>query len=163
MRGNALPTVIDVEASGFGPHSYPIEVGVVLADGGKYCALISPAPDWTHWDPEAERVHNVSREILEQHGKPMAMVAEELNGLLQDQTVYTDGWVVDKPWLDRLFFASRIDPMFSISALEMILTEAQMDAWHACKDRVIEDLNLQRHRASYDALIVQETWARTRG
>lgn len=44
----------------------------------------------------------------------------------------------------------------------MILSEAQMAAWHATKDRVLDDLALRRHRASYDAFVVQETWMRTK-
>jgi hypothetical protein len=34
------PNIIDIEASGFGVDSYPIEVGIVLSTGQKYCALI---------------------------------------------------------------------------------------------------------------------------
>ena len=51
------PAVLDVEASGFGRESYPIEVGYVLSGGQTYCSLIRPLPEWTHWDPQAERVH----------------------------------------------------------------------------------------------------------
>jgi hypothetical protein len=51
---------------------------------------------------------------------------------------------------------------FSISPLEMILSEDQMAVWHAVKNQVISDLALTRHRASFDALIIQETWLRTR-
>ena len=36
----------DVEASGFGSASYPIKVGVVTADGSRYCRLIKPFQDW---------------------------------------------------------------------------------------------------------------------
>ncbi len=39
-----LPTVIDVEASGFGAGSYPIEVGVAFPDGRSWCCLIRPEP-----------------------------------------------------------------------------------------------------------------------
>ena len=41
------PPILDVEASGFGPGSYPIEIGYVLGDGTAYCTLISPAISWT--------------------------------------------------------------------------------------------------------------------
>lgn len=85
------PIIIDLEASDFGPFSYPIEVGVALGNGEKYCTLVSPAPDWTHWDAQAERIHRIPRDILEEHGKPVARVAGELNDLLRDKTVYTDG------------------------------------------------------------------------
>lgn len=49
------PLIIDVDASGFGDTSYPIEVGVALEQGRKFCTLISPAPERTHWDEAAER------------------------------------------------------------------------------------------------------------
>jgi len=156
------PTIIDIEASGFGVWSYPIEIGAVLGDGTKYCSLILPAADWTHWDDGAEKVHRITRDILRAHGKPIAEVAGALNALLRDRTAYTDGWVVDKTWLDRLYFAAGMSCQFSLSALDMILKEPQMAAWHDTKDQVLRDLGQIRHRASFDALVVQETWVRTR-
>jgi hypothetical protein len=96
MAGNMpsadTPLIIDVEASGFGSGSYPIEIGLALDDGHKYCALILPEPDWTDWDPEAERIHRIPRDILEAYGRPARAVAETLNELLASRTVYTDGW-----------------------------------------------------------------------
>jgi hypothetical protein len=77
------PFIIDVEASGFGAESYPIEIGIALAEGSKYCGLIMPAPDWTHWDDEAEKVHLVPRDILETYGRPMDEVVAQLNELLE--------------------------------------------------------------------------------
>lgn len=156
------PLIIDVEASGFGGTSYPIEIGLALDDGHKYCTLIQPAPDWTHWDVEAQSVHRIPRDILETYGRPGRAVAETLNELLANRTVYTDGWVVDKPWLTTLFHASRIDMQFRVSPLELILSEAQMARWHREKDEVVASLDLSRHRASHDAWIIQETYRRTR-
>ncbi len=160
-KRNGVPTIIDIEASGFGPHSYPIEVGLAMENGDKYCTLILPASDWTHWDEEAEKVHRITRTCLQDHGKPMLQVAEELNELLKGQTVYTDGWVVDKPWLLKLFDTVGIEPSFSTSSLELILSEPQMEAWHQTKDQLLAELNQQRHRASYDAYVIQQTWIRT--
>jgi hypothetical protein len=156
------PLIIDVEASGLGDTSYPIEVGVALEQGRKFCTLISPAPDWTHWDAAAERVHRVPRDILETYGKPLREVADQLNDLLADRTLYTDGWVVDKPWLITLFHAAGVPMQFEVSALEMILSEPQMACWHETKEEVIRDAHLARHRASYDAWVIQETYRRTR-
>ncbi len=155
------PLILDVEASGFGATSYPIEIGLALDDGQKYCSLIMPAPDWTHWDDEAEKVHRVPRDILETYGKPMKEVAEQMNELLAGKTVYTDGWVVDKPWITTLFHAAGVAMKFEVSSLEMILSEPQMNTWHDTKDRIVEEMDLKRHRASYDALIIQETYKRT--
>lgn len=156
-----VPNIIDVEASGFGPHSYPIEVGLALGDGSKFCSLILPVQDWTHWDEAAEQIHRIPRDLLEDHGRPTEVVARKLNMLLKGQTVYTDGWVVDKPWLIDLFHKSGVEPEFEISALEMILSEKQMQAWHDTKDAVLSELGEKRHRASFDAYVVQQTWLRT--
>ncbi len=155
------PNIIDFEASGFGVDSYPIEVGVVLNTGQKYCALIKPADDWLYWDKKAEQVHGLSLDLLRSQGKPISTVARELNALLENKTVYSDAWVIDKPWLSRLFFQSRLSPSFFLSSLEYILKEEQMEIWMEIHRQVIFDLALTRHRASTDALVIQETYART--
>ena len=100
------PCIIDIEASGFGAGSYPIEVGTVLTDGSAYCSLISPEPDWRHWEHSAEGVHGITRETLREHGKPAAAVAQALNDRLRGHTVYTDAWYHDYQWLARLFDAA---------------------------------------------------------
>lgn len=156
------PCIIDVEASGFGPDSYPIEIGVALDDGEKYCTLILPAESWTHWDESAEAVHRIPRDILQEYGRPMHDVIAELNQRLNGRTVYTDGWVVDSTWLRKLFDHCGQTPSFHTSSLEMILKPAQMEIWHETKDRIVQEMNLQRHRASYDALIIQKTWLETK-
>lgn len=155
------PFIIDVEASGFGNASYPIEIGVALKDGEKFCTLIMPEPDWTYWDKEAEKVHHVSRDMLEAGGKPIGEVTARLNKLLLGRTLYSDGWMVDKPWLIRLFYAARRPMKFSVSPLELILSEAQMAIWHNTKAAVIREMKLTRHRASNDAWIIQETFRLT--
>lgn len=156
-----IPNIIDIEASGFGGTSYPIEIGIALSTGEKYCSLIKPVSNWTHWSLQAEQTHHISRELLQQKGKPALQVARELNQFLQGLTVYSDGWVVDKPWLIELFAAARINTSFSISALEFILSEHQMEIWHKTKKHLVKELGLTRHRASTDAFIIQETYRRT--
>ena len=155
------PNIIDFEASGFGVNSYPIEVGVSLGTGQKYCALIQPAHDWLYWDKDAEKIHGLCLDVVREQGKPIITVAEELNAFLEGKTVYSDGWVVDKPWLLRIFYQSGLTPSFFLSSLEYILKEPQMEIWEETKQQVIADLALARHRASTDAFIIQETYART--
>jgi hypothetical protein len=157
------PCIIDVEASGFGGASYPIEVGVVLNDGKTYCTLILPSPDWKYWDESAEKMHRISRDILETYGTPIDDVADKLNDLLNGLTLYSDGWVVDKPWLITLFHTAGKPMKFDISPIEMILSEEQMAIWQMTKDNIIKNMNLVRHRASYDAWIIQETFRQTLG
>jgi hypothetical protein len=155
------PNIIDFEASGFGNESYPIEVGVALSSGQIYCTLIKPASNWMYWDQKAEQVHGLSVEVLRAHGKPINIVARELNSFLADSTLYSDGWVVDKPWLSKLYYQCGMTPSFFLSPLENILKENQMEIWTQTKLQVIADLALIRHRASSDALIIQETFTRT--
>ncbi len=161
MRRPETPNIIDIEASGFGAQSYPIEVGVALEDGAKYCSLILPAAQWEHWDPDAERVHRIGRDLLQAHGRPVSEVAQALNRLFRGRTLFSDAWVVDKPWLNTLFEAARMPSEFSVSPLELILTEAQMERWHDAKSRVLHEVNHQRHRASIDAWVIQQTYVRT--
>jgi hypothetical protein len=158
---NNLPNIIDIEASGFGYESYPIEVGVADDQGKRFCTLIEPDENWTFWDDGAEKVHNISRDNLLECGKRVVEVATMLNERYGGQTLYTDGWVVDKPWINTLFQTARIPMKFSVSPLEMILNEAQMAVWHDEKEKVINELQLTRHRASNDAHIIQETFRRT--
>jgi len=155
------PNIIDIEASSLSSHSYPIEVGVVLHTGERYCALILPDESWEDWDIEAEQVHHITKEILRKNGKPIKEVVNELNALLGNQTVYTDGWVVDDSWIKKLFYTAHKSPSFSVSALEMILTEEQMTIWHKTKNKLLKGHDKERHRASFDADIIQKTFIET--
>ena len=161
MKQAPVPIIIDIEASGFSSYSYPIEVGVVLSDGTKYCSLILPLDSWTHWDLNAEQAHGISRKQLAAFGKPPRQVAQELNELIGEETAYSDGWVVDKPWLIRLFHAAGIDMCFRLSPLELILSEQQMTQWHTTKNRLFNTSHDERHRASHDAWVIQQTFMQT--
>lgn len=157
----AHPYIIDVEASGLGPDSYPIEVGLALDPDQRFCTLIRPPDHWDHWDSQAESVHKISRESLRESGRPVTEVALELNRLLRDKVVFSDAWGVDNQWIVELYAAAGIEKSFRVSALEMILTERQIDLWMKTRDAVVLDLGLERHRASNDSWIIQETYVRT--
>ena len=152
-----LPFVIDLEASGFGRGSYPIEVGTVLGDGTLRCFLIRPEPEWTHWDVHAEAVHGIPRRILEQRGVPVAEVATRLNQLLGGQTVYTDGWGFDLTWLAKLLEFAGASQHFQLGSVRCLLEESQVGHWHVTYTRVMTELAARRRRASSDALVVQKT------
>ena len=155
-----LPAFIDLEASGFGRGSYPIEVGFVLPEGATYCTLILPPAHWQHWDERAQAVHQITRELLLSHGKPAAEVAQTLNSQLRGRTLYSDGWANDYTWLSLLFDEADMTPAFKLDNLRSLLDEQQADAWHACKQTVMSELKMPRHRASTDARVLQLTYAR---
>ena len=155
------PSIIDIEASGFGAESYPIEVGVILADGNRYCQLIRPTKSWTHWDETAEKVHGISRDLLTEHGRPPAEVARELNDFIGDTTVFSDAWVVDYPWLRTLFWAAQTNMRFRVSPIEAILSEEQLEIWAEARREVEDAILNSRHRASVDAEIIKTTFENT--
>ena len=157
-----LPTIIDFEASGFGFDSYPIEVGVALSSGERFCTLIIPSEQWTHWDESAALVHRIKRDDLTRRGLTVVDVCLRLNQLLRGQTVYSDGWVVDKPWLNKLFDKAKIEASFTLSPIESIQSQAQQQVWDEVKAELLERNTYERHRASHDALLIQEVYKATR-
>jgi hypothetical protein len=156
----AAPIIIDVEASGFGQGSYPIEIGLVLPDGTPHCFLVAPERGWTDWDPEAERVHGISREVAVCHGRPVSEVAWRLNALLRAKTVYSDAWSFDMCWIGKLYDAAHERQRFRIAPLHELVAQDGLERWDQTRDQVVHDLALKRHRASGDARILQETWRR---
>jgi len=157
-RPHACPIVVDVEASGLGRGSYPIEVGVALADGALMVRLIKPAPHWTHWDECAERVHGLSRRMIETQGGEPVAVARELNELLAGQTVYSDGWGADRSWLARLFDEAGLPQRFRLDSIYGLLDEQELSAWPQRRDQVSQWTGLVPHRAGTDALLIQHTY-----
>ena len=157
------PTVLDVEASGFGRNSYPIEIGFVLPDGHAYCTLVRPEPHWTHWDEHAQALHHIPRAVVEERGLPAATVARKLNDELRGQTVYSDGWANDYTWLGALFDAADMTPSFRLENLRALLNDEEADEWHLVKAQISSERGAQRHRASSDARLLQLTLLRLRG
>lgn len=150
-----LPCVLDIEASGFGRGSYPIEIGFVLPDGTAYCTLVIPDESWTHWDGDAERVHGISRSLLQRHGRSVHEVALELNHRLAGRTVYCDNWAHDYAWLARLFESADTSPTFKLRHLRELMSENAAEHFDDARELVERNLQLRRHRASSDARVLQ--------
>lgn len=157
-----LPTVLDIEASGFGRNSYPIEVGFVLPNGHTFCTLIRPQTHWTHWDEQAAQTHHIPRHLLAERGQGVEEVAARLNADLRGQTVYSDGWANDYSWLGALYDEAELSPSFRLENLRKLLTEDEADRWHMIKAEISAERGAQRHRASSDARLLQLTFQRLR-
>lgn len=153
-----LPTILDIEASGFGPGSYPIEVGFITGDGQAWCSLVRPENDWRHWDDEAQAMHGISRDHVERHGRSVADIAQALNERLRGQTVYSDAWAHDYAWLNRIYESADRSPSFRLENLRALLDEQQAAHWHEVKATLSGRLGRQRHRASADARLLQQTF-----
>jgi len=162
MASSTPPAFLDIEASGFGRDSYPIEIGFVLPDGEAWCTLVRPEPEWTHWDPAAALLHGITRDLALRHGRPAVDVARDLPRRLRGLTVYSDGWAHDYAWLALLFEAGGRAPAFRLDHLRNTLGEAEAQAWQATRQRVLDERPIARHRASSDARVLQLTWSALR-
>ena len=157
-----LPVIIDIEASGFGRGSYPVEIGYYQPDGQSFCTLIRPDAGRTHWDAAAEQVHGISRELLASRGKPVAEVCLALNRALRGQRIYCDAWAYDYVWLSVMYEAADLVPSFELKDLRDLLSDCEKTLWHATRAAVEIRLALRRHRASGDARTLFETLLETR-
>jgi hypothetical protein len=151
------PPVMDIEASGFGAGSYPIEIGISLADGDAYCTLITPEPDWTHWDAHAEAVHGITRDTLHRFGKAASVVIAELERRLAGSTIYSDAWCHDYTWLNLLYSAADRTPGFKLASLHSVVGEIEQARWEALRSQVQRHDGAARHRASTDARVLRRT------
>ena len=143
--------ILDIEASGLGEESYPIEVAFCDIHGEqRYTALINPdtAGDWENWDDYAEEaVHGISREQLRQQGRSVVAVANDLTRLLGDQDVYSDAPHVDGVWLRKLFETMGRDNPVRLRALRDIYCRA----YQSRLDSALASLE-RPHRALDDCL-----------
>lgn len=156
-RTGAGPPVLDIEASGFGAGSYPIEIGFVLANGDAYCTLIAPEPHWTHWDAAAQAVHGITRSTLFRFGKAASVVVGELDLRLAGATIYSDAWCHDYTWLNVLYAAAGRTPSFKLASLHSVVGEVPQSRWNAVRAEVERREGGTRHRASADARVLQQT------
>lgn len=152
------PIILDIEASGFGAGSYPIEIGVAMPDSALHAWLIRPPQEWNHWQDSAEEVHGISRERLQHEGLSPRDVANELNELLAGKTVYSDGWGVDRSWLAKLFHEAGVLQGFRLDSIYSLLSEEQLENWQHTREQVLVQTRMVPHRAGTDALIIQKTY-----
>lgn len=155
------PIVLDCEASGLHPTlSYPIEVGYILPDGTQQSYLIRPEESWTHWEPEAEKVHNIPREQLFDEGLHAFEVARKLNSQLAGETVYSDADDYERMWLGRLFEATHEEMLFGVGNLFTQFIQHQHTYFWKTKKALRKEV--VAHRASADAWVLQEACIRSR-
>lgn len=156
-----LPYMIDVEASGFGRGSYPIEIGFARPDGQIEAKLLCPPDEWQHWSPEAEAVHGIARAQLLAEGVSIRDAAQWLNHALQGQTVYSDNWGLDSSWLALLFETAHMRQAFRVETLFRLLDEKQQASWLHNRLQMQQQLGLPRHRAAADVKVLQCTFEMT--
>ena len=98
---------LDVEASGLGPASVPIEIGWSNLNGITEGFLIRPEPKWTDWDLGAAALHKIEQAQLLQDGISVQAAAEAVTEIAAGRPVYSDNRAHDARWLRVLYEAAR--------------------------------------------------------
>ncbi len=147
---------IDLEASGLGAKSWPVEVGWAFAQGDAKGMLIKPDNSWSDdaWDPAAQRLHGLERSQLMHDGMSATAVCKTMNAALRDAEVYSDAPDWDGFWLFRLFSAGGVKQAFSLHDFGRFirpLAGAREPDLHQRAARIAP----RRHRAAADALFLR--------
>ena len=147
---------IDVEASGLGEFTYPIEIGITSwpspeAEISTWSTLISPPPAWRQhriWSREGQAIHGITRDQLEVGSTPLEALAKA-NELIGPHLAFCDGGEHDLRWLLHLAQAAAIRPSFRLGDWRSLVgalpgaQHAQMTRWFSAEPVV--------HRAGPDA------------
>jgi hypothetical protein len=120
-----VPAFYDIEASCGG--GLPIEIGWASADArsGKINSeshLIKPPPNWDLgpvWDPDAEKLHKITKAELYAHGRTPIEITERMNNTLRGRELYSDHPLDDERWWFMIWKASGV-PAFKIDDQDVL-------------------------------------------
>ncbi len=151
--------IIDVEASGLHFDSYPIEVAILSSDQPQSW-LIAPQPTWTHWDPNAEALHGITREMLRADGLSCTAVTQQLSAAIhrEDRVLYSDAAEWDWDWIRTLYVGADAVLDFNILPIQQLMTTRQVAVFNLEKKRLAEEGNYRLHRAASDVLLLEKAY-----
>lgn len=169
---------LDFEASSLSDRSYPIEVGWVFEDGGRESHLIRPAPEWTEWDPAAEAVHRIPRELLLTQGSSHDQVARRMVEVLSGHDLCASAPSWDGKWLSALLRAAGLprralrlrdtDEALKDTARAILAPVLPLQRFESAVGELVTLTDLRQiddrpaHRALADAEQERERWLRLR-
>ncbi len=147
---------IDLEASGLGSKSWPVEVAWAFVDGPPRSLLIRPDEAWPEeaWDEGAEALHGLTRPALIRDGADVRDVCRTLNRALGGAEVYSDAPDWDAFWLIRLYSAGGVRQEFSILDYARLIGPLAGTRAGELQERA-RRLAPRRHRASDDVAHLQ--------
>ncbi|MDM8523123.1 hypothetical protein QUF80_07105 [Desulfococcaceae bacterium HSG8] len=169
------PHFIDFEASSLSWHSYPIEVAWNMENGNIESCLISPkhVPEWTDWDPEAQKLHGITRSEILAQGESPSRVCEKIEQALSGKRVYSDNPDFDSMWMMRLFDAvGKSYPNINMLHLDSLLIDTLCPDTSGRIEGFVEILKLKsltracmpiQHRAGWDVRYLTELWESVKG
>lgn len=143
--------IIDIEASGLEKESYPIEIAFVdLESSEAFSFLIKPYSHWTHWNEQAEKVHNISQSELLKNGSNPYEVAENVFNLLSQSQVFSDAYQFDSHWLNTLLLDSGF-PEIVVQPVHDLISDQNVFNFNYS----LNELKTP-HRALQDCLMIKE-------
>ena len=166
-----VPVFYDCEASCIG--GLPIEIGWASVDTStdqiqSESHLVKPPSHWDMqplWDPDAEKLHRISRDQLIAAGRPPFEIAQRMNAILAGRELCSDGPVDDERWLRIIFDEAGLAPAFTIAkrhAIEILAEFAAKRGWdrasyEAAKAEAVR-VSPRAHRAQADARHLAGLW-----
>lgn len=152
------PCIGDIESSGLGDRSYPIEIAWSTPEGAVHSWLVRPEHLWIYWDLAAEELHHIAYVDLKQYGKPAREIAEEMNADLNGQVLYFDGGAFDRFWLDKLYEVANLKPAFTMGDFNELLASIGCNTAAkrlAAEAETLKRIGDRRHRAWADVEYLQ--------
>jgi hypothetical protein len=148
---------LDIEASGLGDESYPIQIGYSFEEKGKLVTkefFIKPAEHWEYWDDEAEEfIHHIPRQALK-NGLSIQDACEKLNLDLIGAEIIVDSKEYDVFWLEKLFSEAQVNMGFNIINIDDYLFKK----YGVKNDRYEQERELHEfsHSAGEDSKVIYE-------
>lgn len=154
--------IIDIEASGLGDESYPIEIAWCAVNGDDvFSALINPdsAGDWDYWDEHAEMdIHGISRDECCEKGENLVTIGRQLEAFLAENVVFSDAAYQDQQWINRLLEAvGKVSPAKLLDIEQSVPIDRRAEL-----SRRLSELS-RPHRAEADCLALRELVRNIRG
>jgi DNA polymerase-3 subunit epsilon len=155
--------VLDFEASGLGPQSWPIELGVSWITSDlkveTYANLIKPAFNWGDdgWNEASADVHGIPRGDLD--AAPTAdVVARDFLTVLGDRIALSDAPGFERFWLETLLEAAMLENTVEIRDFNVTASQTFSPAVCARMKNHMRSRD-GRHRAGADSAYIPQAWA----
>ena len=138
----------------------PDHPDIYIANDSRLVLVDAWMDDHLKWDPAAERITGISRELLKEQGRPAAEVAAWLNNRLAGLTTYSDASHFDRRWIDQVFKAGKAKRGFDVLQMERLINrwDVETEAFFVNSRKEYNTLHGddKPHRAAADAI----NWAR---
>lgn len=154
---------LDIEASGFGPGSWPVEIGWAFPFDRKRngSVLVRPIPAWTHWDMTSQsNCHGLSRDFLEKEGSLPAEALGHIEDALSGCTIYVQDPEYDRSWFRVLVEAAGRDSTIRLNDAGALFEARALRRRHnlSAIRRDVAARFPHSHRAEADARQMAEIW-----